>query len=163
MVAEVDIGDFLGHCRGEHCADVDGHIEEAEGGVTLRGIFRVVIEIADEDLEIAFEESCAYGYEGKSAEHYQLSGESGSGRDCKTEVAEKHYGNTDGDTFAVTDFVGEDSSEERHEIHTRKEDGIYLTGSALVPSELGLHQQGEDGEHGVVAEALTGVGEGQGE
>ena len=43
--------------RSEEGADVDGHVEEGEAGVAFLGVFRVVVEVTDHDLEVALEEA----------------------------------------------------------------------------------------------------------
>ena len=119
--AEEEVGDSLGHRRGEHCADVDRHVEKAESGIPLGGVFRVVVEVAHHHLEVAFEQSRADGDQGKGAEHQDFPGQVRRGRYGEAEISEEHHSNSDGYASSVSDLVGEHSSEQRHEVHARQE------------------------------------------
>ena len=58
--AEEEVGDFCCCHRSEHRADVDCHIEKAEAIVAEWTVFSLVVEVADHDLKVAFEETCSY-------------------------------------------------------------------------------------------------------
>ena len=64
--------------------------------------------------------------------------------------------------FAISDLVGKDTSEERHKVNAGKEDRVDLSGYCSAETELRLKEEEEDGQHRVIAEALTGVGERKG-
>ena len=162
LPSEHGFGDFPGHCRCEHRTYVDCHIEETEGRVALCAVTRVVVEIADEHLEVTLEETRAHGHEGQSGEHNELGGGAVARRKGQGQIAQEHHGNAYDHAFAVAYLVSDYASDQRHEINSGEENGIDLAGCCFAPAETRLHQQGENGEHGVVAEALAGVGEGQG-
>ena len=149
--------------RSEHRADVDGHIEQREGGIALGGILRVIVEIAHQHLQIALEQARADGDERQGTDHQGDAEGVGRGRDGKAYVAGEHDGDTGHDALAVADLVGQPAAHDGHEIHRRKEDGVNLAGGGSVPAELRLEEEHEDGQHRVVAEALAGIGEGEGE
>ena len=46
--------DFHGRARSEECTDIDGHVENGEGRVSLTGQFRTFVQVAHHDLEITF-------------------------------------------------------------------------------------------------------------
>ena len=119
--SEEEVGDSLCHRRSEHCADIDGHIEEAECGIPLGGIFRVVIEVAHHHLEISLEQSCADCDEGKGSEHQNLAGEVRRCRNGEAEISEEHHAYSDGYASSVSDLVGKHSSEQWHEVHACEE------------------------------------------
>ena len=61
-------------------------------------------------------------------------------------------------SVSVTDPVGYDTTQKRHEIDSCKEDCINLSGCILIPTKLGSHVESKDGQHGVVAEPFACVG-----
>ena len=161
MLAQVCVGDDLCHVGCEHGADVDGHVEEAEGSVTPGGVFGVVVEVAHKHLQVALEKAGADGDECQSTKHDKLAGGVGRGGHGEAEVAQEHDTDADDDALAIANLVGHDASYKGHEIDSGKENGIYLAGSRLIPTKLCLHEKGENGQHGVVAKPLARVGQRQ--
>ena len=157
-----EVGDALGHRGGEHGADVDGHVEQAERGVTLRRVLRVVVEVAHHDLQVALEQARADGYQRQCAKHQHLACDAGFRGDGQAQVACKHHADAQRDTLAEPYLVGKDAAEQGHEIHGSEENGINLRGNRRAEAELRLDEQQEDGEHGVVTETLARVGKRQG-
>ncbi len=158
-LAQEPVGDGRGGGGSEHRADVDGHIEQREGGITLGGILRVVVQIAHEDLEVTLEQAGTDGDEGERADHEGDAQAVGRARDGKAEITGEHDGDTGHDAFAVADLVGQPATDHRHEIDGGQEDGIDLAGGSAAPAELGLEEEHEDGQHRVVAEPFSGVGQ----
>ena len=151
--------------RGEHGAEVDGHVEQGEAGVPLGAVFGIVVQVAGHDLEVALEQARAHGDEEQGADHHgegEAAVGEGVGRDGQGKIAQEHHGNTCDDALSETDLVRKPSAEHRHEIDGCEENGIELAGSGGGEAELRLQEQEEDGQHRVVPEALAGVGEGQG-
>ena len=145
--------------RGEKGADVDGHVEEAEAGVALVGVFRIVVEVTDHNLQVALEEAGAETDQRQRQHHEEQGGRPSSHRDGQEEIAEEHHGDADHDHLAETEFVGEDASHEREEIHQTEESTVNETGRARAEAEVGLQEQGEDSDHRVVAKPFTGIGQ----
>ena len=54
ILAEIEVGDPLRCGRRKHGADVDGHVEQTEGRVTLVGILGCIVKVAHQHLQIAF-------------------------------------------------------------------------------------------------------------
>ena len=80
-LSEEEVGDILGHRRSEHGADVDGHVEKTESRIPLGFIFRVIIKVSDEHLQVAFEKPGTQGDESQRSEHQDFSGDIGTCRD----------------------------------------------------------------------------------
>ena len=158
-----EVRNVFRHTRGKHGAYVYGHIEQAEGRIPFGGIFRVVVEVPDHYLQIALEQARTYGYQGQGPEHRYLSGDVRPGRDSETEIPEEHHGDTGRDAFPETYPVCKPAAEKRHKIYSCEENRINLAGYSRTEAEFGLQEQHEYGQHGVVAEALAGIGEGKGE
>ena len=78
-------------------------------------------------------------------------------------VAQEHDRDADRHHATVTEFIGENTSDKGEEINEHQECGIVRPGESGTPSEVVLEEQHENGQHGVVAETLTGVGESEGE
>ena len=55
------------------------------------------------------------------------------------------------------------AAEHGHELNGRQENGVELACGGCGETELRLQEQQEDGQHRVVSEALTGIGESEGE
>ena len=149
--------------RSEHRADVDGHIEQREGGIALGGILRVVVEIAHQHLQVALEQARADGDQRQGADHQHDAEGVGRSRDGQAHVAGEHDGDTGHDALAVADLVGQHAAHDGHEVHRREENRVNLAGGCSVPAELRLEEEHEDGQHRVVAEALAGIGQCEGE
>ena len=118
-LAQEAVGDGGSGGRGEHGADVDGHIEQREGGIALRGILRVVIEVAHQDLEVTLEQAGADGNKGEGADHQGDAERVGGGRDGEAQVTGEHHRDTGHDALAVADLVGEPAADHRHEVNSR--------------------------------------------
>ena len=160
-LAHEAVGDGGGSRRCEHGADVDGHVEQREGAVTLGAVLGVVVEVAHQHLQVALEQAGTHGNHEEGAQHERDAHGVGSGGDGKGQVTGEHDADTGDDTLAVTNLVGQDTAHDGHEVHEGQEDGVDLAGYGLVPAKLGLEEQHEDGEHGIVAKTLTGIGKGQ--
>lgn len=163
-LAQPEVDEIGSGCWGEHRAEVDGHVEEAECRVASGGILRIVVEITNHHLEVSLEETGTQGdeYEGK---HHEGEGEAtaleGADRNGETGIAEEHHGNTSDYTFAIANLVGKDTADDRHEIDGCQEDRVELSGGSGREAKLSLQVEQEDGQHGVVAKAFAGVGERQ--
>ena len=161
-LAQEAVGDGGGGRRGEHGADVDGHVEQAEGAVSFGRILGVVVQITYQHLQVALEQARTHGNHEQGTQHERNAHGVGACRDGKGQVTGEHDTDTRHDALAVADLVGQDTAYDRHEINQGQENGVHLAGNSLVPAKLGLEEQHEDGQHGVVAEALTGIGQGKG-
>ena len=140
-LGQVAVGQGRGGRRSEHGADVDGHVEEAESGIALGGILRVVIEIAGHHLEVALEQTRADGDEQQGADHQgerQPAVGEGIRGDREEKIAEEHNGYAGDDTLAESDLVGKPSAEDRHEIDGSQENGVELAGRSSREAELRL-------------------------
>lgn len=155
------VGHRLGHRGGEHGADVDGHVEEAEGRIALGGVFRIVVEVAHHHLQIAFEKARADRDERQRGEHQNLAAERRLGGNRQAQVPGEHHGDTRRDAPSEADAVGQNAAHERHEVDGGQEDRVDLGRHGGREAEFRLQKEQEDGQHGVVAEPLAGVGEGQ--
>ena len=160
-LAQELVGDGGSCRRSEHGADIDGHVEETESAVSLGCVLRIVVEVSDKDLEVTLEQTCSYGDEGEGSQHQGYSGGIRCRRYRQGEVAQEHDADTCDYAFSETDLVSEDTADDRHEIDRCKENRINLAGHCLIPAELGLEEQHEYGQHGVVTEALAGVCQGE--
>ena len=144
-LGEEAVGDGCGGSGGKHGADVDGHVEEAEGAVAFRRVLRVVVEVTDEHLQVAFEQARTYGDEEQGTQHQRQTETVGSRGDGEADVARKHDADAGDDALAVAVLVGQDAAYDGHEIDQRQEDGVNLTGCGSLETELGLEEQHEDG------------------
>ena len=70
-----------GRRGGKQRTDVDGHVEEAERRVALVPVLWRIIEVADHDLQVAFEKSRAASNQCQRTEHHGLSGHISTRRD----------------------------------------------------------------------------------
>ena len=156
------VGDPLGHARSEHGADVDRHIEDREGVVTLCLVGRIVVEVAHQHLKVALEEARTAGDQRQRAEHHRLAREARSRRDREQRIARKHHEDSQRDHLSEAEPVGQDAAEEGHEVDRGEEDAVDLGRDRFGVTELRLQEQGEDRKHGVVAEALARVGQRKG-
>ena len=144
-LGEEAVGDGRGGSGGKHGADVDGHVEEAEGAVAFRRVLRVVVEVTHKHLQVAFEQARTHGDKEQGAQHQSQAEAVGRCRDGEADVARKHDADTRDDALAVADLVGQDAAYDGHEIDQRQEDGVDLTGCSSLEAELGLKEQHEDG------------------
>lgn len=161
FLPEAELSD-LGSRRGsEERADVDGHVEQRESRVPLRRVLGVVVEVADHHLQVALEQAGTHRDEEQGAEHGYLAHYVSSGRNRQAEIAREHNDDTGNNHLAVAELVGEDTSDERHEIYCRQEASVDIGGHCLREAELRLQEQGEDRKHRVIAKALARVGKGE--
>ncbi len=165
-LCQMAVGQCGGCCGSEHGADVYGHVEEAECGVALGGVLGVVVEIADQDLQVALEQAGTHRYEQQGADHQckgQAAARKGVGRNGQAQVADEHYADAGDYTFAETDLVCKPAAYYRHKVNCREEDCIELACGSGGEAELSLQEEQEDGQHGVVAKALACICKGEGE
>ena len=108
--------------RSEQGADVDCHIEQTESGITFRAILRSIIQITYHYLQISLEKSGSQSNQGKSAEH-GIQSDIGCHRDSQQHITGKHDNDTGSNHLAITEFIGQDTSDKRHEIHSCQETG----------------------------------------
>ena len=158
--SQEEVGDFGGRHGGKHRADVDGHVEKAEAIVAESAVFGLVVEVAHHHLEIALEQARSNGNQGQSREHGDFGGGCGH-RYGQQQVAEKHHDDSRADHLAITETVGQHTTYEGHEVDATEEDAVNITSLCLVVAELGLQEEHEDGQHGIIAKALARVGEGE--
>ena len=147
-----------GGCRGEHRADIDGHIEEAEAAVALVGILGRVVEAAHHDLQVAFEQARAEAHEDKGKSHGDNSHIIAAHGNGEQQVADEHDEDARRHHFAETETVGCDAADDRQEIHEHQECRINTAGKSRCEPEVGLQIKQEYGQHRVVAETLARVG-----
>ena len=156
------VGDPLGHTGSEHGADVDGHVEDRECVVSFCLICGIIVEIAHQYLQVTLEETRTAGYERQRTEHERLTCETCISRYGQQRISDKHDEDTERDHLAEAELVGQNTSEEGHEIDCGEEDAVDLRGDGLGVAELRLQEQREDRKHGIVAEALTRIGQRKG-
>ena len=152
-----------GRCRGEKGADVDGHVEERETAVPLGGILGIVVQVTDHHLEVALEQAGAEADQQQGREHAHEGDGAASERNGKEQVAQEHDEDAGRDHLPETEFVGEDTADQREEIDQHQERAVNGSGGSGGEAEVRPEEKGEDGDHRVVAEALAGIGECEGE
>ena len=153
--------DGRGSEGGEHRPDVDGHIEQAERRIALGRIFRVVIQIADHDLQVSLEQAGSQGYQQQGADHQRDAETVGGCWNRQQQVAQEHHADPRDDAAPIADPVGQPAAYHGQEIYDSQEDGIELAGRRLLPAKLGLEEKHEDGQHRIVAETLARIGQRQ--
>ena len=152
--------DGVGHARGEECSDVDEHVENGESDVAVTAVFGVVVKVADQGLEVTFEASCPDCNQCQGGEHDEFARHIGIGRHRKQQITAEHDDETDQDGLSVTQYlVGDDTAQEGEEVHSGEENAVNHTGCGARQAEFRLHEQGQDGKHGVIAEAFSHVGQ----
>ena len=156
------VGDPFGHARGEHRADVDGHIEDREGIVAFGLVGGVVVEVAHQHLEVTLEEARTAGDQRQGAEHHRLTRKARTRRDREQRIARKHHEDSQRDHLSEAEPVGQNAAEEGHEIDRSQEDAVDLGRNRFGVTEFCLQKQREDRKHGVVAEALARIGQRKG-
>ena len=153
--------DFHSRARSEERTDINGHVENGEGRVSLTGQFRTFVQVAHHDLEISFEKSRSHTNQCQctdDGDHSRCTVAQGEGQQ---KVAQEHDRDADRHHATVTEFIGENTSDEGEEINEHQECGIVRPGESGTPSKVILEEQHENGQHRVVAESLAGVGESQ--
>ena len=149
--------DLDGSGRGEHGTDVDGHIEQRETGVALRGIVRTVIETTHHHLEVTLEETRTQGNEDERQTHCGNGNRVLTQRQREHQVAEEHDKDTRGDHTAKAKLVGSDTTNDGQEIDHHEEGGVDRTCRTSGETEVCLQIEQEHSQHRVVAEALACV------
>ena len=144
--------------RGEHRADIDGHVEKAEAAVALVGILGRVVEAAYHYLQVAFEQARAEAHEDKGQSHGDNCHVVAAHGNGEQQVADEHDEDARRHHLAETEAVGRDAADDRQEIHKHQECGINTAGKSRCEPEVGLQVKQEDGQHRVVAETFARVG-----
>ena len=155
--------DLDGRGGGEQGADVDGHVEEGETGVALGSVLRVVVQVSHHYLQVSFEESCPESDQEQGGDHADERHGTAAQRDGQQQIAEEHDDDAGGDHLPETELVGQDSADEREKVHQHQERAVDEAGGARVQAEVGPEEEREHGDHRVVAEALAGIGQCEGE
>ena len=134
--------------------DVDGHVEDTERAVAFGAVPRVIVEVTYHYLQVALEKARAdaYQHEGSDERDHGDGTRCGDGHE---QVAEEHDHDTERDHLAVSELIGEDTADERHEIDTGQEEAVELACLSRREAELCLKEQHKNGEHRVVAETLA--------
>ena len=78
------------------------------------------------------------------------------------QIAQEHDKDTRGDHTAESPAVGGDTTDDRQEIDEHQERGIDGGCGSCGKAEVGLQEEREDGEHGVITKAFARVGKCQG-
>ena len=148
-----------GRCRCKHGTDIDGHIEKREATVAFVGKFRSIVQTSDHYLQVALEKTCSEADKKQGHSHSGYGNKVTAKRKGKHKVTDKHDDNTRSHHFAKTETVGSNTTDDREEVNHHQKGGIDDTRSTGSPSEIGLEIEEEDGQHGVIAETLAGVGQ----
>ena len=152
--------DGVGHARGEESSDIDEHVENGESDVAVTAVLGIIVKIADQGLQVTFEAPCPYRNQGQGGEHDELARHVGFGGHRQQQVTAEHDDETDQDGLSITQYlVGDDTAQEGEEVNSGKEYAVNHTGCGARQAEFRLHEQGQDGKHGVIAEAFTHVGQ----
>ncbi len=160
VLFQLPVGDGRSGRRCVHRADVDGHVEDAECAVAFGAVTRVVVEVTYHYLQVAFEKARADAdqYEGSDERNQRDGTLRGNGHE---QVAQEHDHDTQRDHLAVSELIGKDTADERHEIDPGKEKAVELACLGCREAELCLKEQHKNGEHRVVTETLARVGQSQ--
>jgi len=148
-----------GSRRSEERTDVDGHIEDRETVVTLGSIAGIVIELTDHHLQVALEERRADRDQQQGGSHHRDSSHAIAGGHGEEQIADEHDEDAKRHTAPEADLVSHGTADDRQEIDEHEERGVDSTGQSLAPSEVGLQEEHEDGQHRVVAKTLSCVGQ----
>ncbi len=145
--------------RGEHGPDVDAHVEDVERPVAHPRVLGVVVEVADEGLEVALEQARAQGHDGQRGDDEREPGVHRR-RQGQQDVADEHDDDAQADRPAVAEeAVGQEAAEQGEDVDADQEGGVDRARGGGGKSVLRLHEQDEDADHGVEAEAFAHVGE----
>ena len=148
-----------GSRRSEEGSDVDGHIEDRETIVALGSVAGIVIELTDHHLQVALEKRRADRDQQQSSGHHRNGSHAIAGGHGEEQIADEHDEDAKRHTASEADLVSHGTADDRQEIDEHEERGVDRTGQALAPSEVGLQEEHEDGQHRVVAETLSCVGQ----
>ena len=154
--------DFYCGRRSKEGADVDGHVEDGEGRIALRLELGVVVEVTHHYLQVAFEQARAHAHHEQRQRHDPHGHDAATRRDGEQQIAEEHNDNARRHTFSKTDLIGHDAAHKGQEINQCEKHRIPDARHALRPTEVVHQEEGEDGQHGVIAETLARVGQRQG-
>ena len=160
-LAHVPLGDLLGGRGCEQGTDIDGHVEDREGRIALGRVLRIVVEVADHHLEVALEETRTEGDEYQRAHHGSDAGSVIARGNGQEDVAEEHDDDARSHHLAVAELVGQVAAQHGQEVYQREESGEDVGCHRRRETELRLKEQGEDRQHGVVAETFARIGERQ--
>ena len=181
METEPPLADQRGHERGDETADIDEDVEDLEAGIALSlgpfellGAFlgrvglEIVIELADDGLEIPLEKAVAEGDQeerqaGQGQEpDFVLRGR--EDRDGEEHIAEGHDDETALDRpLVVGGPVRDDTADQGEDVDAAVEEGIDESRLGIGQTELGAEEKGQDRIHDVVAETLAHVAESGGQ
>ena len=170
--------------RGKEAADVDEDVEDLETGVAailglseslgalLGGLsLKLVVQFADDSLEVAFEQTVTEGNEQQGHTGDDEDGRPASatvkdstfGRlaeqgDSHHHIADSHNDETPLDGLVVVlGSVGDDTTHQTQHIDAEVEDGVDDAGGAVGQTELGDEEEQQHGVHNIVAEALAHI------
>ena len=161
--ADGPFADSDGGGGGEEGADVDGHIEQGEAAVTLGCVLGFIVQVSHHYLEVALEQAGSEADEHQGRQHTYQRDAAAAQRNGQEQIAQEHNDDAGGDHLAEAEFIGQDTADEREEVHQHEERAVNGSGSTCREAEIGPEEERKDGDHGVIAEALTGVGQCQGE
>ena len=110
--------DLHSGCRREHSAYIDRHVEQRESCIATIGIRRIIVQITYHHLQVTLEKSRT------ERDQYQRTDHAGHGecrtsvlhaahRDREQHIAQEHNDNTDRHALAVSDLVGDDTTNQR--------------------------------------------------
>ncbi|OPZ81938.1 MAG: hypothetical protein BWY77_00413 [bacterium ADurb.Bin431] len=152
------VADHLGGGGGQHGADIDAHVKDAEGAVALGGVLGRFIHLAHQSLEVALEEPGAEGNNRQGGDDQTETLVHGRW-DCQHHIADEHHYQAYTDGLAETQHpVGDDAAQKGEEVDEEHKDAVDLAGRGGVHAIFGLQKEDEDGHHGVKTETLTHVG-----
>ena len=112
-------------------------------------------------MQVALEKPCADTDENQGCQHADHRQRVAAKRKREQQIAGKHHGNTDGHHLSVAELVGQNTADERHEIDEAEERTVNGSRHTGLQTEVGTQEEREDGQHGVIAEPLAGIGERQ--
>ena len=130
VFAQKHVSDSRRGSRSKHRADVDGHVEQAEAAVAFRGVFRVIVEVSDHHLQVAFEEARAYGDAQQGDDHHgERHAACGVFLRKQQQIARKHHQDAGDDGLSeAPELIGDVAAYDRHEIDRGEEDAVKLSG-----------------------------------
>ena len=151
--------DFHGYRGCEEGADIDGHVEDGEAGVSLVGILRVVVKVAYHHLEVALEHTRSEADEQQGGQHDDECERVTAERHGEQHVAGEHDHDAPGDHLAKAELIGHPATDEGKEIDEHEEIAVDFACPAGIKAVVSTQKQCKDGKHGVVTESLAGVGQ----
>ena len=141
-------------------SDVDAHVEDTECQISFSTVFGIVVQIPDQCLQVSFEAACSNCDQCQRTEHHHFGAYSGSSRDGQQQIADKHDDDTYLNRISIAQFiVCEESADNRQKIDCCQENTKNGTGRIGAEAEFGLHEQYKNGQHGIVTEAFSHIGQ----